>query len=173
MCSGYYNYESGYTPDFPGAERFRGQIVHPQHWTEDVDYEGKRVVVIGSGATAVTLVPELAKKAATGLDLQLLGGMEVIVDGQRVDAAKTVSYKGMMFSDVPRTLPPRWASSELCPRHHESQLRSDRRRRDGVWASRSGNKPPIARGSDAVASHLPCEATATQQARTLGSQKIL
>lgn len=64
MCSGYYDYAGGYTPDFPGVERFRGRIVHPQKWTEDVEYEDKRVVVIGSGATAVTLVPELAKKAA-------------------------------------------------------------------------------------------------------------
>lgn len=64
MCSGYYNYEAGYTPAFPGAERFQGRIVHPQKWTEDIDYAGKRVVVIGSGATAVTLVPELAKTAA-------------------------------------------------------------------------------------------------------------
>jgi monooxygenase len=64
MCSGYYSYTEGYTPEFPGTERFAGRIVHPQKWTEDIDYAGKRVVVIGSGATAVTLVPELAKKAA-------------------------------------------------------------------------------------------------------------
>ena len=64
MCSGYYNYARGYTPDFPGTERFKGRIVHPQQWTHDIDYAGKRVVVIGSGATAVTLVPELAKTAA-------------------------------------------------------------------------------------------------------------
>lgn len=64
MCSGYYDYAGGYTPDFPGAESFGGRIVHPQKWTDDVDYAGKRVVVIGSGATAVTLVPELSKKAA-------------------------------------------------------------------------------------------------------------
>jgi monooxygenase len=64
MCSGYYNYENGYTPEFPGARDFAGRIVHPQKWSDDVDYAGKRVVVIGSGATAVTLVPELAKDAA-------------------------------------------------------------------------------------------------------------
>ncbi len=63
MCSGYYRYSSGYTPDFAGAERFQGRIVHPQHWPEDLDYAGKQVVVIGSGATAVTLVPEMAKTA--------------------------------------------------------------------------------------------------------------
>lgn len=63
MCSGYYNYAKGYAPAFPGAERFDGRIVHPQQWPEDLDYDGKRVVVIGSGATAVTLVPEMAKRA--------------------------------------------------------------------------------------------------------------
>ncbi len=64
MCSGYYNYARGHAPDFAGADRFHGRIVHPQFWPEDLDYAGKRVVVIGSGATAVTLVPELAKRAA-------------------------------------------------------------------------------------------------------------
>ncbi len=64
MCSGYYNYAEGYVPQFPGTERFAGRIVHPQKWTEDIDYVGKRVVVVGSGATAVTLLPEIAKKAA-------------------------------------------------------------------------------------------------------------
>ncbi len=64
MCAGYYDYEGGYTPDFEGQVRFRGRVVHPQKWTPDIDYEGKRVVVIGSGATAVTLVPALAKRAA-------------------------------------------------------------------------------------------------------------
>jgi monooxygenase len=64
VCAGYYRYERGYTPTFEGVERFRGRIVHPQQWTDDVAWEGRRVVVIGSGATAVTLVPELAKKAA-------------------------------------------------------------------------------------------------------------
>jgi monooxygenase len=63
MCSGYYRYDQGYTPQFPGAERFQGQIVHPQRWSDDVDYAGKRVVVIGSGATAVTLVPAMAEQA--------------------------------------------------------------------------------------------------------------
>jgi len=64
LCTGYYDYAGGYTPDFAGRERFRGRIVHPQLWTDDIDYADKRVVVIGSGATAVTLVPELAKRAA-------------------------------------------------------------------------------------------------------------
>jgi cation diffusion facilitator CzcD-associated flavoprotein CzcO len=64
VCSGYYNYDSGYVVDFPGVNDFRGQVVHPQHWPDDLDYSGKRVVVIGSGATAVTLVPAMAPAAA-------------------------------------------------------------------------------------------------------------
>ncbi len=64
FCAGYYSYAQGYRPAFPGEEQYRGQIVHPQFWPEDLAYAGKRVVVIGSGATAVTLVPEMAKSAA-------------------------------------------------------------------------------------------------------------
>src|SRR5439155_904704 len=116
-CSGYYRYDHGYTPDFPGTERFRGTIVHPQAWPEDLDYAGKRVVVIGSGATAVTLVPALADKAghvtmlqrsptdivvtATGLELLFLGGIELSVDGDPVDVSTKLTYKGMMLEDVP------------------------------------------------------------------------
>jgi len=62
-CAGYYRYSDGYTPEFKGRETFKGQIIHPQHWPEALDYTGKRIVVIGSGATAVTLVPNLAKTA--------------------------------------------------------------------------------------------------------------
>ncbi|NOX52492.1 MAG: NAD(P)/FAD-dependent oxidoreductase [Gammaproteobacteria bacterium] len=61
MCSGYYDYAQGYSPEFAGSSDFRGQIVHPQNWPENLDYSGKQVVVIGSGATAVTLIPEMAK----------------------------------------------------------------------------------------------------------------
>jgi len=64
MCSGYYSYAAGYTPDFPGIARFGGQVVHPQDWPDNIDYTNKHVLVIGSGSTAVTLVPELAKSAA-------------------------------------------------------------------------------------------------------------
>ena len=63
-CSGYYRYTEGYAPEFAGAAEFRGRLVHPQFWPADLDYAGKRVVVIGSGATAVTLVPEMARSAA-------------------------------------------------------------------------------------------------------------
>jgi cation diffusion facilitator CzcD-associated flavoprotein CzcO len=64
MCTGYYNYDEGFAPEFNGAERFGGTIIHPQFWPEDLDYSGKRVVVIGSGATAVTIVPAMAGQAA-------------------------------------------------------------------------------------------------------------
>ncbi|SEJ12103.1 Predicted flavoprotein CzcO associated with the cation diffusion facilitator CzcD [Sphingomonas sp. OV641] len=70
MCSGYYDYEQGHAPHFLNQEEFGGRIVHPQFWPENLDYAGKRVVVIGSGATAVTLVPELAKTAASVTMLQ-------------------------------------------------------------------------------------------------------
>jgi monooxygenase len=67
VCTGYYRYDEGFSPKFPGVERYErlhGPVIHPQHWPEDLDYRGKRVVVIGSGATAVTLVPTLAESAA-------------------------------------------------------------------------------------------------------------
>lgn len=64
MCTGYYDYTQGYTPEWPGIEHFSGRVVHPQHWPDDLDYAGKQIVVIGSGATAVTLVPALAEQAA-------------------------------------------------------------------------------------------------------------
>ena len=63
-CAGYYDYSGGYTPTFPGQEDFAGQVVHPQSWPDDLDHAGRRVVVIGSGATAVTLVPAMAGTAA-------------------------------------------------------------------------------------------------------------
>jgi cation diffusion facilitator CzcD-associated flavoprotein CzcO len=63
-CGGYYDYDAGYTPEFPGMDDFRGQVIHPQHWPEDLDYAGKRVVVIGSGATAVTLLPAMVAGGA-------------------------------------------------------------------------------------------------------------
>jgi monooxygenase len=69
-CSGYYRYDHGYQPEFPGADRFQGALVHPQHWPEDLEVAGKKVVVIGSGATAVTLVPSLADRGAEVTMLQ-------------------------------------------------------------------------------------------------------
>ncbi len=70
LCSGYYSYKAGYSPEFKGRERFKGTIVHPQAWPDNLDYTGKKIVVIGSGATAVTLIPELAKEAAHVVMLQ-------------------------------------------------------------------------------------------------------
>jgi cation diffusion facilitator CzcD-associated flavoprotein CzcO len=70
VCSGYYRYDEGYSPEFPGIERFAGRVVHPQHWPDDLEFAGKRVVVIGSGAAAMTLVPALAETAAQVTMLQ-------------------------------------------------------------------------------------------------------
>lgn len=81
-CAGYYDYEGGYMPEYPGIASFRGTVVHPQKWTDDIDYANKRVVVIGSGATAVTLVPELAKKAAHVTMLQRSPTYIVSVPGE-------------------------------------------------------------------------------------------
>lgn len=69
-CSGYYDYEQGYTPEFAGIDDFRGKVIHAQHWPEQLDYLGKRVVVIGSGATAVTLVPAMSRDTASLVMLQ-------------------------------------------------------------------------------------------------------
>lgn len=70
MCAGYYSYRGGHTPEFPGRERFGGTVVHPQEWPEDLDHAGKRVIVIGSGATAMTLVPAMARDAEHVVMLQ-------------------------------------------------------------------------------------------------------
>lgn len=70
MCQGYYNYQAGYRPKFPGEEQFEGPIIHPQQWPDDLDYTGKRMVVIGSGATAATIVPAVAERAAHVTQLQ-------------------------------------------------------------------------------------------------------
>jgi cation diffusion facilitator CzcD-associated flavoprotein CzcO len=82
MCSGYYRYDEGYTPAFPGIERFQGRVIHPQHWPEDIDYAGQRVVVIGSGATAVTLVPAMADEAAHVTMLQRSPSYVLSLPGQ-------------------------------------------------------------------------------------------
>ncbi|MEA2368795.1 MAG: monooxygenase [Thermoleophilaceae bacterium] len=87
FCSGYYRYDEGFTPEFAGADRFEGEIVHPQHWPEDMDYAGKRVVVIGSGATAVTLVPAMAKRAAHVTMLQRSPSYVVSLPGEDPIAA--------------------------------------------------------------------------------------
>ena len=90
LCAGYYDYAGGYTPPFPGLADYTGRFVHPQHWPDDLDYRGKKVVVIGSGATAVTLVPAMAKEAAHVTMLQRsptyivsLPGSDAIANGLR------------------------------------------------------------------------------------------
>ena len=85
MCSGYYRYDEGYTPEFPGAERFAGRIVHPQHWSDEIDYAGKRVVVIGSGATAITLVPAMAEQRSARHDAAALAQLCGLAAGGRSD----------------------------------------------------------------------------------------
>lgn len=70
MCQGYYNYDAGYRPHFPGEENFQGTIVHPQQWPETLDYSGKQMIVIGSGATAATIVPAVAERVAHVIQLQ-------------------------------------------------------------------------------------------------------
>ena len=64
MCQGYYRHSEGYTPEWPDFDKFKGRIVHPQKWPEDLDYKGKNVIVIGSGATAATLIPSIADECA-------------------------------------------------------------------------------------------------------------
>mgnify|MGYP005990132409 CR=1 FL=1 len=83
LCTGYYDYDQGYTPDFPGVSDFQGTVVHPQYWPEDLDYAGKKVVVIGSGATAITLVPTMSRDAERVTMLQRSPGYITVLP--RVD----------------------------------------------------------------------------------------
>ncbi len=82
ICTGYYRYDAGYSPAFAGMDRFQGRVVHPQHWPGDLDYRGKRVIVIGSGATAVTLVPAMAPEAAQVTMLQRSPSYIVAIPGE-------------------------------------------------------------------------------------------
>ncbi|MET8153969.1 flavin-containing monooxygenase [Actinoplanes sp. NPDC049668] len=99
-CAGYYDYAGGYQPDFPGLADFAGRLVHPQSWPEDLDYAGKRVVVIGSGATAITLVPAMAGTAGHVTMLQrspsyvtVLPERDVVADALRRALPARVAYK--------------------------------------------------------------------------------
>ena len=107
MCSGYYRYDRGYSPAFPDADVFAGRIVHPQLWPDDLDHAGRNVVVIGSGATAVTLVPELAKKAAHVVMLQRSPSYVVsrpardrIADGLRRFLPAHAAYRATRWKNV-------------------------------------------------------------------------
>jgi cation diffusion facilitator CzcD-associated flavoprotein CzcO len=95
FASGYYNYDEGYSPDFPGVEEFKGLVVHPQQWPEDLDYTDKKVVVIGSGATAVTLLPSLSEQTATVTMLQ------------RSPTYLIAASRYSLFAAVARTILPR------------------------------------------------------------------
>ena len=97
-CAGYYRYDSGYLPEFPDIGRFTGRVVHPQAWPEDLDYSGKRVIIIGSGATAVTLLPAMAKTAAHVTMLQR--SPTYIVSMPEQDA---------IANSLRRRLPAKWA----------------------------------------------------------------
>jgi cation diffusion facilitator CzcD-associated flavoprotein CzcO len=98
MCAGYYSYRRGYTPEFEGLENYQGRLVHPQEWPEDLDYAGKRVIVVGSGATAMTLVPAMAKDVAHIVMLQRSPTYVV----SRPD-------KDVIANTLRRFMPARWA----------------------------------------------------------------
>ncbi|MGK5115738.1 MULTISPECIES: flavin-containing monooxygenase [unclassified Geodermatophilus] len=107
VCSGYYRYDEGYRPAFPGEERFAGPIVHPQHWPEDLDFAGKRVVVVGSGATAVTLVPTMAETAEHVTMLQrtpsyvlALPGRDPLADALRRRLPARAAYAAVRWKNV-------------------------------------------------------------------------
>jgi monooxygenase len=120
-ATGYYNYEGGFMPDFPGVERFSGQLIHPQHWPEDLDYAGKRVVVIGSGATAMTLIPAMAPTAGHVTMLQrsptyvvslpsedpVITGLKKVMSEQRAfTVARAINIKRQaIFYDLSQRFP--------------------------------------------------------------------
>jgi monooxygenase len=95
VCTGYYRYDEGYTPEFDGIDRFAGTVVHPQHWPADLDYAGKRVVVIGSGATAVTLVPAMAGAAAHVTMLQRSPSYVLALPGEDAVAQRLRRWLGV------------------------------------------------------------------------------
>jgi cation diffusion facilitator CzcD-associated flavoprotein CzcO len=105
--SGYYRYDEGFTPEFPGIGDFQGEVIHPQHWPEELDYAGKRVVVIGSGATAMTLVPAMAERAAKVTMLQRsptyvmsMPGEDAIANGLRRFLPDRVVYPIVRWKNV-------------------------------------------------------------------------
>jgi cation diffusion facilitator CzcD-associated flavoprotein CzcO len=100
MCQGYYNYQAGYRPQFPGEENFQGQIIHPQAWPEDLDYTGKHMVVIGSGATAATIVPAVADRVAHVTQLQRSPSYYLPVDNRGEDDDLIKQLRAL---DVPQT----------------------------------------------------------------------
>ncbi|WP_328362520.1 NAD(P)/FAD-dependent oxidoreductase [Mycobacterium sp. NBC_00419] len=106
-CSGYYNYDEGYSPEFPGAQDFTGTVVHPQHWPEDLDYTCKQVVVIGSGATAVTLIPALANSGAAHVTMLQRSPTYI---GALPDVDPFASRVSKVLPDKPAYVVNRWKS---------------------------------------------------------------
>ncbi|MBV9315430.1 MAG: NAD(P)/FAD-dependent oxidoreductase [Pseudonocardia sp.] len=120
VCTGYYRYDEGYTPSFEGVDDFAGQLVHPQHWPTELDYRGKRVVVIGSGATAVTLVPALAEQAGHVTMLQRspsyvisLPTVDGLAEQLRSKLPAKVAYSIVRWKNVLLTM----LSYQLCRRY--------------------------------------------------------
>ena len=129
-CSGYFAYDDGYLPDFAGTERFAGRIAHPHRWPEDLDYVGKRVVVIGSGATAVSLVPALAEKAEHVTMLQRspsylfpVPGVDPLARALRRFLPPKAAYGVMRWKDILTSSFVFW----FCRRHPELAKRVVRR----------------------------------------------
>ena len=105
-CTGYYRYDHGHTPHFEGREDFEGEIVHPQHWPEDLDHRGKRIVVIGSGATAVTLVPALGEQAEHVTMLQRTPTYVMSLPGAR---------RALHLPHRPAAAPSAWSTASPAP----------------------------------------------------------
>jgi len=101
LCQGYYNYQAGYRPHFPGEEEFQGRIIHPQAWPEDLDYTDKRLIVIGSGATAATVVPAVADRVAHVVQLQRSPSYYLPVENRSEDDALLKELRAL-------DLPPEW-----------------------------------------------------------------
>jgi monooxygenase len=130
LTTGYYRYDEGYSPTFPGMDRFTGQVVHPQLWPEDLDYRGQRVVVIGSGATAVTLVPSMAKDATHVTMLQRSPTYVLALPGTDTLAAKLrrwlpdrLAYGLIRWKNVLRTMAS-YELSRVAPRTEAKLLRT-------------------------------------------------
>ena len=124
-CSGYYRYDQGYLPDFAGTDRFAGTLVHPQAWPDDLDYAGKKVVVIGSGATAVTLIPAMAETAAHVTMLQR--SPTYVLPLPSKDAPSGLGWPGQMRMNSPIAPSPR--GSRLTNEASSQQAREPRNER--------------------------------------------
>lgn len=127
LCSGYYNYDEGYSPRFAGSEDFVGPIIHPQHWPEDLDYDAKNIVVIGSGATAVTLVPALADSGAKHVTMLQRSPTYIVSQPDRDGIAEklnrwlpeTMAYTAVRWKNVLRQAAVYSALPEVATAHAE------------------------------------------------------